>query len=295
MKLIKTLKSRDGKTIKYLQKTRDNYIIETGYFNLDEHIICISTQIGCPMNCLFCSAGKKLNMPGNTKPFIRNLTVKEIVKQVENIILSLQKQNKLKSKMILFSYLGVGEPFLNYKNVVQSVKVLTKKFPNSRVTISTVGVKPELIKKLAREKINTVLKLHLSLHSPNDILRRKLLPNAKKIKPVLNALKYFSKIKNVSAKVNYVLIDNVNDSPKLAEQLAKLLKHYSFTAKLSILNDHNFIGLKPSSEKRIKIFEKILNSHGIKTCRFYPNGTDIKASCGQLRIYLPQFGSGRVS
>lgn len=222
MKIIKSLQSKDGKTIKHLQKTNDGHIIETGYYNLDEHIICISSQIGCPMGCVFCATTKPVNWAGSKQPLVRNLTSKEIVWQVENVILPLQKKGQLKTKQILFSFMGMGEPFLNYKNVLGSIKILSKKFSNSRTTISTLGVKPDLIKKLAHEKINTTLKLHLSLHAPTDALRKKLMPKAGPIKPALEALKYFSLIRNTPAKVNYILIKNTNDSLKHAAQLARM-------------------------------------------------------------------------
>ncbi len=286
MKIIKSIQSKDGKTIKYLQKTRDGHIIETGYYNFDEHIICISSQIGCSLGCIFCATGAPIDSLNKNRYFIRNLTTKEIVQQVKNILLLLQKQRKLKSKKILFSFMGMGEPFLNYKNVVRSVKILNKEFPNSRTTISTLGIKPALIKKLAREKINTLLKLHLSLHAPNNVLRNKILPKAQKIKPILEALKYFSVTKNSPVKVNYILIKDINDSIKDAIQLANLLKNYPFIVKLSTLND--FKKLKPSGVHKFEIFEKILNSQGITTCRFYSAGTDVKAGCGQLRRHYYQ-------
>jgi 23S rRNA (adenine2503-C2)-methyltransferase len=281
MKLLKSFKSKDGKTTKYLQQTEDGHIIETGYFNLDEHIICISSQIGCLMGCIFCATTTPDDLLNINKPFIRNLTCKEIIQQFGNIFLLLKKRGKLGSKKILFSYMGMGEPFLNYKNVVESIKELSKKFPNSRTTISTLGVSPALIKKLAHEKIDTVLKLHLSLHAPTDSLRKKILPKSQKIQPALEALRYFSSARNVPSKVNYVLIDGLNDLPKHAFELANLLKPYPFIVKLSYLNDFN--NLKSSPKSKFDMFEKTLNLHGLKTCRFVPDGTDIKASCGQLR------------
>lgn len=281
MKLLKSFKSKDGKTIKYLQKTDGGHIIETGYYNLDEHIFCISSQIGCQMGCIFCATTNPIDSLNQNQIFIRNLTSKEIVQQVKNIFLRLQKHNKLKSKKVLFSFMGMGEPFLNYKNVVDSIKILSKEFPNSRATIATLGISPTLIKKLAREKIDTVLKLHLSLHAPNNTLRKKILPKAQKIQPALEALKYFSSVRGVPAKVNYILIKDINDSQKHAAQLANLLKTYPFTVKLSNLNDFN--NLETSDADKFDLFEKTLNLNGIKTCRFISIGTDIKAGCGQLR------------
>jgi 23S rRNA (adenine2503-C2)-methyltransferase len=246
----------------------------------DENILCISTQIGCCMGCICCAT--TLPVTGSKKSFIRNLTTDEIVSEVKNVLHSLNKNN-LKSKKILFSYFGMGEPFLNYKNVIGAIKILTKLFPNSRTTLCTTGIKLNLIKKLALEKINTLLKLQLSLHAPTDALRKKILPNAGKIKPALDALKYFSIKRKVHLKVVYVLIKNLNDSKECALQLVKLLKNYPFTVKLSNLNEFN--KLKPSGEEKFKMFEKILNSNGIKTCRFHSDGTDINTGCGQLRRY----------
>jgi len=177
--------------------------------------------------------------------------------------------------------MGMGEPFLNYENIVDSIKKLSKKFPNSRTTISTLGTSPTLIKKLAHEKIDTVLKLHLSLHAPTDALRKKILPKAQKIQPILEAFKYFSSVRSVPLKINYILIAGLNDSPDHASKLANLLKPYPFTVKLSNLNDFN--NLKSSDKSKFDEFEKVLNASRIKTCRFISTGTDIKAGCGQLR------------
>ncbi len=283
MRIIELFESKDGKTTKYLQKTYDSHVIETGYYNLDEHVVCISTQVGCPMGCAFCATTSSANPLSFSKSFIRNLTAEEIIQQVKNIFSHLKKNNRFDTKKILFSYMGMGEPFLNYENVVKSIKVLSRVFPDSRTTVSTVGVNSILIKRLAHEKISTNLKLHLSLHASNDLLRRKILPKAQKIKSTLEALKYFSSVRGVLIKVNYILIKDLNDSQKHADQLARLLRNYSFIVKLSNLND--FRSLKSSNKNRFDIFEKTLNLAGIKTCKFISTGTDIKAGCGQLRRY----------
>jgi len=280
MKIIKSLISNDKKSIKYLQKTKDNHIIETGYYNLDEHIVCISSQIGCLMDCVFCAATAPVDLLNPNKRFIRNLTSEEIVRQTRNILQTIDR-HRLKKKRILFSYMGMGEPFLNYKDVVKSIKILTKEFPDSRTTLATIGIKPILMRKLAHEKIDTILKLHLSLHAPNDKLRSRILPKAKRIKPALEALNYFSSTRNIACKVNYILIKDLNDSVNHATQLAKLLQDYPFIVKLSNLNDFN--QLESSDLDKFELFENILNSFGIETCRFFSIGTKIQAGCGQLR------------
>jgi 23S rRNA (adenine2503-C2)-methyltransferase len=280
MKIIKKVISKDGRTIKYLQQTRDRLVIETSYFNLDEHIICISTQIGCMIGCIFCATSR--NQLGK-KRFVRNLTDREIVQQVKNIINDLG-ENKLRHEKILFSYMGMGEPLLNYKNVIKSIKTLTKQHPNSRVTISTSGIVPKLMKRLAKEKCTCELKLHLSLHAPNDKLRKQIMPRMKEVKSALNALKFFSITKKTPAKVNYLLINKINDSKTNAKGLATLLKDYPFIVKLSRLNSCKTF--KPSTSKTLKMFERILRQSGVKTCRFFrrSHGSDIQAGCGQLRL-----------
>jgi len=278
MKVIEVLVSRDGHSRKYLQQTKDGHIIETGYFDLAEQIICLSSQIGCPLGCIFCATTAPVDKINPRKNFIRNLTAAEITMQAENVIGDIKSKTK---KPVLFSYMGMGEPLLNYKNVVKSIKKLSRKYSNSRTTISTSGVRPKLIKKFAEEKFAGVVNLHFSLHAPNIALRKKIMPSAGSIKNGLEALKYFSDKKKLTCKVNYVLIKNINDSEKNARELVGLLKPYDFAVKLISLNRFN--GLKRATADGTSKFERILNSAGIKTVRFLSDGPDIKPGCGQLR------------
>lgn len=274
MKFVKFLQSTD-KSKKFLYQTNDNYAVETGYYDLDEHIICISSQIGCAMKCVFCAT---TYAEDRSKLCIRNLSKKEIIMQVKNVIDSI---NNLGDKQLLLSYMGIGEPLLNYDNVVESIKELAKQYPNSRATICTLGVNLDLMKKLADEQFPITVKLHLSLHAPNDKLRKKLLPNAKPIKESLEALKYFAQKTNTISKVNYTLIKNKNDTIEHAKQLANCVKDYPFIVKLSKLNA--FEQFKVSEDIKRDKFEYILKEHNIKTTTFSSHGTDICAGCGQLR------------
>lgn len=280
MKIVKSLNSDNGQVIKYLQKIEDNNIIETGYYDLDEHIICISSQVGCPIGCIFCSTTTPIDLIKPNLRFVRNLSAKEIVQQVKNV-LDLPDGNKLSRKRILFSYMGMGEPLLNYDNVIESIRILSRDYPNSRATIATIGTETELMRKLSHEQFDNLLKLHLSLHAPNDELRKKILPKAESINTSLEALKYFSLARNVTCKVNYILVKDLNDSENHAIELAKLLQNHPFIVKLSNLN--NFGQLESSDLDKFELFENILNSYGIATCRFFSIGTEIQAGCGQLR------------
>ena len=281
MNIIKCLISKNTTAKKYLQQSFDGHIIETGYYDLEENIICVSTQIGCRIGCIFCATSSSINSISNK--FIRNLSVEEIVKEVKNVIEEISPNNQ---KSILFSYMGMGEPFLNYINVLKSIKILTGEFKNSRVTIGTTGISPHNIKCLANEKIDNLLNIHLSLHASNDCLRSKIIPGVKeKLQISLEALDEFRVKKNITPKVNYLLIEKFNDSEKEAEELSSLLKKFPFIVKLSVLNPYR--NLKSPSNKTYSLFEEILHKNGIKTCRFYSQGIDIQAGCGQLRrVYI---------
>jgi len=271
MKIVNKLISGDGLSQKQMQLADDGAYIESAYFNLDEHVFCISSQVGCPLGCSFCASG--------SAGFFRNLRAVEIVQQVENIIISIAP---LEYKKLLFSFTGSGEPLLNYSEVMAAAGFLCEKYDNPRITISTTGVAPDLIRKLARELPGRQVQLHLSLHAPDDELRCKLMPNAGNIAPALDALEFFAKERRVTPKVNYVLIKGVNDSREQAIELAKLLQSRNVIAKLGRLNP--FSGYLPSEQ--FQMFEEVLSSYGVKSTRFASIGTDIWSGCGQLRCHL---------
>jgi len=137
MKIIESQESNDGTTQKILQKTTDKYITETVYVNDSKHFICYSSQIGCSIGCAFCYSGINKN-------FIRNLTKLEIVEQCSNVIKSLGILSD-RRKPIKFGCMGVGEPLLNYENVIDSTFILNEAYPHSIFSLATVGLKAELI------------------------------------------------------------------------------------------------------------------------------------------------------
>jgi len=175
----------------------------------------------------------------------------------------------------------MGEPFFNFSNVISNIKHLAIIYPNSQITITTTGVKPNLIRELANLSLPLVIKIHLSLHSPTDQSRRILMPKVVGLKQSLSALKYFAQKTSTTPKLNYILIRNVNDSPEMAEKLAILVRERPFIVKLSTLNESG--NLKSSTNCAVERFENILSQNSIKTCRFTSLGTDIAAGCGQLR------------
>jgi len=264
--------------LKIPQMTFDNAVIETGVFCLDEIILCLSTQTGCNMGCVFCSNTKNCSTQK-----IRSLSYTEIVKQATNALTQVSVKEKA-TKNVLFSFMGIGEPFLNYENLTKSITLLGEQYPLSRATVSTTGVSPSLIKSFSKETFPIQTKLHLSLHAPNDSLRKQLLPCSAKIKPTLKAMELFARRSETTPKLNYLLLNNINDSNEQAEELASLLATKPFCLKLSELNSIN--SLKRSSDERFKHFEEVLHSNKIETTRFLSDGRIINAGCGQLQASL---------
>lgn len=255
MNIIKLIKLNE--TIKFIQKTHDNYEIETVYVDYkDKHIICFSSQIGCPIKCIFCNS--------SNKKFIRNLSENELIKQCENILNFMDSSNK----NILLSCMGEGEPFLNYKNILNCF--YNFKHKKYRFSISTSGIRPDLIANLSNE--NILLKLQISLHAPNDDIRKKLIPNTKCISDIFKNIKYFDK--NM-VELNYVLIEDVNDSEILANELSK----FNYKIKLNKFNKNSTEFLP--SQKSNK-FMDVLSKNKIDFEYYRTNGCEINASCGQL-------------
>ncbi|MDD3150677.1 MAG: 23S rRNA (adenine(2503)-C(2))-methyltransferase RlmN, partial [Candidatus Gastranaerophilales bacterium] len=264
--------SKDG-TIKYLLEFEDGKKVETVLMRFDNRpnlTACVSCQVGCAVNCAFCATGRG--------GFSRNLTTKEIVDQV----LTIQRDTGLNITNIV--YMGQGEPFLNYENVLNSINVINSEMEigNRRITISTSGIVPK-IKQLAQE--NRQLTLALSLHAPNHELRAQIMPieNKYSIDEVIDAVKYLTDITGRRATIEYVLINKLNDTPECARQLAHLIKNLKCNVNLIPYNtlDKNDKFQKPST-KRVNEFRYILEQSDKKVTIRLERGADIDAACGQL-------------
>ncbi len=232
--------------------------------------LCVSTQAGCAMGCTFCAtAGVKLR---------RNLTAAEIVDQV-NIS---QKDAGRISNVV---YMGMGEPLLNYNNVLKSTRILNhpagKNIGIRHLAISTCGIVPG-IKKLANEDIQP--RLAVSLNAPTDSLRTQLMPiNAKyPIAELLKTVRYYQKKTDQRVTFEYVLIKGLNDSAEHAQMLIKLLSGIMRNVNLIEHNPHLGCGFVGSDSRRIKQFASILERAGIETTVRFRMGRGIKAACGQL-------------
>lgn len=242
--------------------------------------VCVSCQVGCPLGCLFCATGKM--------GFKRNLTTEEIIEQVIffDRYLSAQGGSASGGKPQLVTnvtFMGMGEPFLNYDNVLGAVKILNNaKYFNigvRSISISTAGI-IEGIEKLSNESLH--VNLAISLHAPNDELRKSLMPIDRKypLPEVLKAVdEYIVKTKR-KVMFEYVLIKGVNDSDLHAKELAKIMNKKLYFVNLILYNDTGIY--KASDTKRVEAFRAILEKLKIRYTQRYRFGDDIQAACGQF-------------
>ena len=271
----KTFVSKDRNTIKAILTLKDGLKIEAVLMRHKNkrNTICVSSQVGCPINCSFCATGKM--------GFERNLEVWEIVEQV---LFFARYLKKIKEKVTNIVFMGMGEPFLNYQNVIGAIKILNDKegfnLGARHFSISTVGIIDGGIEELAKEELQ--INLAISLHAPNDELRSKLMPINKKypIKKVLNAVDDYIKKTRRRVMFEYIMIKNVNDSEEHAKTLVRLMKKPLYFVNLI---SYNFTGIfKSSPASRIKKFKEILEKEGVTVTQRYRFGEGIEAACGQL-------------
>lgn len=266
----KIFESKNKKTIKALLELEDGINIESVLMlhNDNRSTVCVSSQAGCPLGCLFCATGQM--------GFKRNLDYWEIVEQVL-LFARLQKINNV-------VFMGMGEPFLNYDNVLKAVRIINDphcfNIGARKISISTVGIFSG-IEKLEHEDIQ--VNLSISLHAPNNELRSKLMPINKKY-PLDKVLKKTDEyIKKTKRKVmlEYLMIKGVNDSLKEAEELYRLLKNRPLYM-VNLIRYNPTGAFKASNAKTIKAFKDFLMQKGIFTTQRYEFGKDIKGACGQL-------------
>jgi len=271
--------SCDG-TRKWLLRMDQTQGIETVYIpEPDRGTLCISSQVGCAMDCSFCSTAQQ--------GFNRNLSVAEIVGQVWLAHRELSDADDLiKARNITnIVFMGMGEPLANYRNVVPAMRIFTDDLgydlSRRRVTLSTSGLVPQIYK--LAEECNVALAV--SLHAPNDALRNELVPINRKhpIEELLKACWHYLDAQNGrSVTFEYVMLEGVNDQPEHARQLARLLR--GRPAKLNLIPFNVFPGTRyrRSPAAAIVKFRDILNDHGVIATIRRTRGDDIDAACGQL-------------
>lgn len=291
-----TLISGQGNSIKALISLEDGLKIETVLLGhgVGRSTVCLSSQVGCALGCLFCATGKI--------GFKRNLTEAEIVEQAVYFARLLKKAGRQINPVKFGSadpdsrrgfdrvnnlvFMGMGEPFLNYESVLGAIKILNDKdgfnIGARHISISTIGV-TDGIEKLASQPLQ--INLAISLHAPNDELRAKIIPynSANSIKNLIKDVNYYLAQTGRRLMIEYLMIDGFNDSKDQALELARLLKRIEpplFFVNLIVYNPT--ADFQPSSSKKIFDFKKILRDQKIDVTERYKFGQDIKAACGQL-------------
>jgi 23S rRNA (adenine2503-C2)-methyltransferase len=270
--------SQDG-TRKWLLKLDNGNSIETVFIPEDDRgTLCISSQVGCALDCSFCATAQQ--------GFNRNLTVAEIIGQLwlaEHTLRSqMEKDQRVISNVVM---MGMGEPLTNFNNVVQAMSLMMNDFgyglSRRRVTLSTAGVVPALL----RLKEQSPVSLAISLHAPNDSLRDQLVPINKKYP--LNQLiaacrEYVEDDNRRHITFEYVMLKDVNDNPSHARDLIKLLKGIPAKINLIPFNPFPQSHYQRSTPEAIERFRDILIKAGLVTITRKTRGDDIDAACGQL-------------
>ena len=268
-------KSIDG-TIKNAVKLYDNKIVESVLIPTKNRITaCISSQVGCSLNCKFCATSKLKRL--------RNLNVDEIFDQVKFI--DNQSKSFYNRPITNIVYMGMGEPLMNYENVIKSIEKITSKsglgFSPRRITVSSVGF-PKFIKKMADQKIK--FNLAISLHSAIQSVREFLMPFSNKIliEDLIDSLKYWINIKKSIITFEYIVFDGINDSETDIIELIKICKKIPSKVNLIQYNSINDDNFRNASIKSINRYSKLLSENNIINTIRKSRGDDIDAACGQL-------------
>lgn len=287
----------DGSTTKIWFQTQDGLMIEAVIIyhrqnekyvknnikKLNRITLCISSQVGCPMNCMFCVTGKL--------GFKRNLTRDEMVSQIFFANNYIKQKFGKQDDGSLYSvrnvvFMWMGEPLLNYDNVKKSIEIMLRQdagFSLSRrhITISTAGIIP-WIRQLIKDEIP--VKLAISLHAPNQTLRDKLMPIAKAypLEALDKAISEYVKASDNRVFYEYIMIKNMTDKPELAKELVTLLKRKLAHVNLIPYNTNPAINLEESDVKTIQTFKRILEEGGLTVTVRDSMGREMKGACGQL-------------
>ena len=280
LKIVTEQKSQDG-TIKWLFALADGKEIETVFIPEEKRgTLCISSQVGCTLNCKFCHTGTQL--------WQKNLTRAEIIAQIffaKQLIGEFSSEKRLITNIV---FMGMGEPLLNYDNVKQACKIIISPesfdFSWRKVTISTSGIIPAIAQMQNELKVG----LAISLHASNNELRTEIMPINKKypLAELLAVCKAYILKTDQKIMLEYVMLENVNDSQEHAAELIKMAKDMPVKFNLIPFNSWPGCAYKSSSNNRIHRFSELLFKAGIEAPIRKTRGADILAACGQLKSFL---------
>lgn len=271
IEIVTVEKAKDVR--KYLFKLNDNEHIEAVLMNHDYgNSLCISSQVGCNMGCKFCESGRRKK--------VRNLTTGEMVEQ----ILKVEDESNLRISHVVI--MGIGEPFDNYDNICNFIKIINHSkglnIGARHITVSTCGLVPKI---LDFANFPYQVNLAISLHAPNDELRKEIMPIAKAypLKDLMNAIKIYLEKTNRRVTFEYIMLNGVNDSIDNALELANLLKGINAYVNLIPYNETEALQFKRSNPLTIAKFYDILKKNNITVTIRREFGGTISAACGQLR------------
>lgn len=264
--------SPDG-TAKLLVGLEDGDVIETVLIpEGDRRTICISTQVGCPVRCVFCASG--------LRGLKRNLKAEEIVEQVLHV--KRESPDPITSIVVM----GIGEPLLNYANLTKALRILKASWGlgigYNRITLSTVGVLDKL-KRLVEERITP--NLAISLHAPNDDIRREVVPTMPKMRvmDLVKAGKEYKEATHKNVTFEYVLLEGVNDEKRHALELGKKLRGTRMKVNVIPFNRVEEVPYRAPSNERVDRFVEALGKCGVPVMVRKRKGDAVSAACGQLR------------
>jgi len=278
LKEIRTEQSKNGNTTKVLFHTKDSFPVETVLMKYRDgrNSLCISCMSGCPVGCTFCATGQM--------GFNKNLSSREIIDQVLYFKRLLKKEGK---KITNIVFMGMGEPMLNLKEVEKSIDVLTDEdklaLSPRRIVVSTVGYVPQMKEFLLDH--GYMGKLAVSLHTPNQRLRERLMPIVAKensLDELFYILDEYVLKRNKRVTFEYLLLKDINDGEDNARELVELLRDRLCLVNLINFNPSPNLPYKETTQERVDRFVQILESNSINVTLRYSQGNDIQAACGQL-------------
>ncbi|MCB0587592.1 MAG: 23S rRNA (adenine(2503)-C(2))-methyltransferase RlmN, partial [Phaeodactylibacter sp.] len=269
--------STDG-TIKSRFRLHDGHLIESVLIPVpadNRYTACVSSQVGCSLTCKFCATGRMKR--------VRNLDAGEIYDQV--VLVNRQSEEKFGHPLTNIVYMGMGEPLLAYKNVLESVDRLTSpdglNMSPRRITISTAGI-AKMIKKLADDEVK--FNLALSLHAADDTKRDQIMPinEQNNLDSLMEALRYFYRKTRNRISYEYIAFQNFNEGLEDAARLAELCRHFPVRVNIIEYNPIDGAPFLKAAEHRIDDFAKYLREQGVMVTVRRSRGKDIDAACGQL-------------
>lgn len=275
IEFVESSGSKDTST-KFLFRTHDGHFLETVLIRKnDRNTVCLSTQLGCKMNCSFCASSKE--------GFIRNLSVSEIISQLAEV------KQRSKEEIHNLVYMGMGEPLENFDALMKSIEIFNSRWGYAiggrHITVSTVGLVPG-IEKFSEKKLRQI-RLSISIHSPFEEVRSQIVPINRKysLKTLIGTLKKERKQYGREYTFEYTLLKGVNDSDKDALELSKIAKEVGAKVNLIAYNPIADASYERSDLDQMRKFRQILDKQHVRNTLRISSGIDINAACGQLRLH----------